>query len=389
MTTRQGGLEAAWAGWSRALVGTLFPAGLGSTQHFAFGQTTLVADVANADPLVCNAEVFRLGDAMPADSPNFSAAASVSEAYALFLRRVASPDLDDARTKMTAADAASQTALNMPIRQAAAAPGGAAPPPTTYVPAYVLDSGFRAKYSEWQVSSIARRTRDGGVIAFRSTIAAAPPPTSAVSMAAPAARSMSLASAPPVSQPVPPPFFRLLSHDAAGVPHVPHVPMFTAAVPPTALGFATANLAGPATAPPAPATGSGDFALEVAFTGLGTFALNPAGWFSKTAIALFKGQLSAQDQSAFFSEGGVLARCIYQVVLGFEPTVTLQFDDRLAFESARSLLAAPQGPSIGIGPITFEAGAAVSTDDDETQTITIGPTASTLPILLGVVSTDV
>lgn len=386
MTTGQGGLEAAWAGWSRALVGTLFPAGLGNTQHFAFGQTTLVADVANADPLVCNAEVFRLGDAMPADSPNFSAAASVSEAYALFLRRVASPDLDDARTKMTAADAASPTALNMPIRQAASAPGAAPPPPTTYVPAYVLDSGFRAKYSEWQGSSIARRTRDGGVITFRSTIAAAPPPTSAASIATTAARSMVSASAPAVSPPAPPPFFRLLPDDTAGPPHVP---MFTAAVPPMALAFATTNLAGPTAVPPAPATGSGNFALEVAFTGLGTFALNPAGWFSKTAIALFKDQLSAQDQSAFFAEGGVLARCIYQVVLGFEPTVTLQFDDRLAFESARSLLAAPQGPSIAIGPITFDAGAAASTDDDETQTITIGPTASTLPILLGVVSTDV
>ena len=363
MTTPDTGLEAAWAGWSRALASTLFPAGLGDAQHFAFGQATLVADVANFDPQLANAEIFQLGDAVPAASPTFVATASLSDAYAQFLQRVTSPDLAVLQANMEAANASAQTAYNMPVG------------PAAFLPAYQLDPGFRAKYREWQASSIAGRTRDGGVISFRSTLGnavlpasgASPPPI--VAMAARIGGQPTLAPAPP--RPPSPAFLRVL---APAAPPLARSLMSPAAVPSPPL--------------PAPAGIDGSFSLEVAFTGLATFMVAPARWFSNAAVVLGAGQLSPADRAAFFGANGLLARRVCQVVLGFEPTVTLQFDDREGFLGAQSLLSmAPTAP-IGVGPLSFEAATATQVDE-QAQTITIGPTASTLPILLGVVSTDV
>lgn len=400
MTTFEGRLEEAWAGWSQALINNLFPGGLGGGQHFSFGQTTLIADFANTDSQVANAEIFRIGDTVPAMAPSFAPTASLSEAYGFFLELVASPQLAMARANLVAANSASQTAFNMPAKvcmqllvgdQSAEQVSAAEAALTTFLPGYELDTGFQAKYQEWQNSSIAGRTQDGGVIRFSSTIASIaslPAAQAAVQRLAPV--SMLLTTAVTITPTSAAPeqfsiqsFFRILTPAPAKMQSAMTA---TGTVTPTLLRASGDSLT---PVPLAAAGGSGQFSLEVSFTGLGTFMLSPTRWFSNTVVRLFEGQLSPENHALFFAENGVLARRIYQVVIGFEPAVTLRFDDRQAFENAKTLLSLPQGASIGIGPLSFDAGQAVSTGSDDTHTITLGRTASTLPILLGVVSTNV
>ena len=422
MTTTAGGLETAWSEWSQALVSTLFPGGLGPGQHFAFGQTTLMADFANADPQVANAEIFGVGDAVPAAAPNFVPAASLSDAYGFFLQRVASPALATALTNMAAANSAAQTAFNMPAKVGTQAPAGSLPPGTagtgqalqaTFLPAYELGAAFRTRYQEWQSLSARGQTRAGGVISFSSRVGGpdqlsgsgspmsgfteASAPLHALmlpSVSALAARpSSDPAAASPV--PTPPAFFRVVA--AAPAPATPHAALAGGAAQPAAFASGIAQAASEHSRPLALAAdgSSGNFSLEVAFTGLGTFMIGPGRWFSDTAVRLFADQLSAADKALFFAAGGVLARRIYQVVIAFEPTVTLSFDDREVFQNARTALSDPQGDSVSIGPLSFDAkavapaGGAAPVCSDDVQTITIGPVPSTLPILLGAVSTDV
>ncbi len=411
MTTPACGLDTAWSEWSQALVSTLFPGGLGPGQHFAFGQTTLIADFANADPQVANAEIFRIGDAVPAAAPNFVPMASLSDAYGFFLQRIASPALATAQANMAAANSAAHTGFNMPAKVGTQAPAGCLPPgsggaaPTlqaTFLPAYELDAGFRTRYEEWQASSARGDTRAGGVIGFSSRLGGPAAPSAPMqalmlpSVSALAAQAPSAAAAAGAPQPpTPPAFFRVVT----AVP-----------APASLLAAPVAATAQPPGSPMGPAPGAvehsrpvllsadggpSNFSLEVSFTGLGTFMIGPGRWFSDTAVRLFADQLSPADKTLFFAPGGVLARRIYQVVVAFEPTVMLSFDDRQVFDNAKAVLSDPQGDSVGIGPLNFHSNLVSSSGvqgplySDDVQTITIGPVPSTLPILLGVVSTDV
>jgi hypothetical protein len=372
MTPSTNGQDAAWLGWSRALVSMLFPAGLGSAQHFAFGQTTLLVDFADADAQIANAEVFRIGDAMPAATSSFVPSSSLSDAYRLFLQRANSPQLASALADMAAADSLSQSALNMPVKTGSEPPAGSTPGtsgsalPTTFVPAYQLDAAFRLRYQEWQAASSQGLHGTGGVIRFCTT------PDGSGAAAPALSRSIVSAGGPTTPAAVPPPFLRVSpAVPAVGAPRVASV----------------ASVAVPV-APLAAAITAGPISLEVSFTGLGTFMLSPGRWFNAAAVQLFAGQLSPADRALFFGVDGVLARRVYQVVVGFEPAVRLEFDDPQAFEAAVTHLGSPQAGSIGVGPFDFNAGT-VDAAGGDTLAITLGPAASTLPILLGVVCTDV
>lgn len=379
VTSNPNGMEAAWAGWADALVATLFPAGLGPGQHFAFGQTTLVADFANSDPQVINAEAFRIGDMVPGASPHLVPMASLNQAYGYLLEQLNSPMLAPARADWNEATSGAPNRFTMPARMGAQAPAGAstaapgtgAPAPTTYVPAYALDNGFRTKYEEWQASSVAGRTSGGGVIRVHSSGRAA---TAPVPRSLRATASVRMATALP-------PFVRILA-PAQAQAQTRALSSDAALLAPASHG-AGANTNADADAD---ADGSG-YSIEVAFTGLGTFMLGPAAWFSDTAVRLFGGQLSAADQARYFGSAGVLARRMYQVVLGFEPSVSLRIGAQDA-GTARALAAQPPGSAIGVGPLTFATASLTSTIRHDGSTVTIGPAASTLPILLGVVSTD-
>ncbi|GGC03110.1 hypothetical protein [Pseudoduganella buxea] len=409
MTTPTCGLDTAWSEWSQALVSTLFPGGLGPGQHFAFGQTTLIADFANADPQVANAEIFRIGDAVPAAAPNFVPMASLSDAYGFFLQRIASPALATAQANMAAANSAAQSGFNMPAKVGTQAPAGCLPPgpgkpgpalQATFLPAYELDAGFRTRYEEWQASSARGDTRAGGVIGFSSRLggpAATSPPMQALMLPSVSALAAQAPSAPAGAPqaPTPPAFFRVVTAVPAPAPLL-SMPGASLAQPPgSSMGPAPGAVEHSRPVLLSADGGPSTFSLEVSFTGLGTFMIGPARWFSDTAVRLFADQLSPADKTLFFATGGVLARRIYQVVVAFEPTVILSFDDRQVFDNAKALLSDPQGDSVGIGPLNFHANVVSSTGSggplysDDVQTITIGPVPSTLPILLGVVSTDV
>lgn len=94
----------------------------------------------------------------------------------------------------------------------------------------------------------------------------------------------------------------------------------------------------------------------------------------------------------FFGEGGALSAIATQVVVGFEPTVTLKMSAS-DYSNVKSSWEASATTSIGIGPFRLGSltGSANGTKqdikyDDATASVTIGPISSTLPVLLGVIS---
>lgn len=371
MAIESSGLDAAWSSWGEALVATLFPAGLGPQQRFSFGQTTLVADFVNNDVQVINAQLYGIGDIVPATGPNFAPLASLSDAYGFFLQRFAPASVTREMGSWQQAISATATPYNMPTRSGAAVPAGmgqtVTPSDTVYLPAYLLDSGFRAKYGEWQVASTTGRTDAGGVIRVRSP--------SKASMALGAHGAAKVAPAPA------PGFLKLrpgLAASAALQVAATAGATPTALVMPPGLAAASGNPAGAAVAD--------DYEVTVAFTGLATFSLNPAPWFSETTIRMLSDQLSPADQAKFFGPDGILARRIYQVVLGFQPSVSLSFPDPDTHAQAQALLQAGPGGGVDVGPLSFEAGSA-GVSANPGSGITMGPTPSTLPVLLGVVST--
>ena len=79
--------------------------------------------------------------------------------------------------------------------------------------------------------------------------------------------------------------------------------------------------------------------LKVSFTGLQAFAINPDSWFAEAAIKIYQRGLVQQDRDTFFGSNGVLSRRIFQVILGFQPTLTIIPENQTVFESlSRSYL---------------------------------------------------
>ena len=173
----QVGTADVWQAWYDEFMRVLLPTGLGPRQHFAAGQTTLVVDFANPDPLITNAEIFRIGNTMPAASPNFARQGTLFDAYRLFLGRIDSEQVDDAKKSVEAANSQALNELNMNAKVGTIAPDGSQPqtigdpsPPlpsalrTVCLPAYGLDAGFRGKYQEWQALSAQGKSTAGGTI---------------------------------------------------------------------------------------------------------------------------------------------------------------------------------------------------------------------------------
>jgi hypothetical protein len=364
-------IDSAWADWADALKATLFPAGLSAGQSFAFGQTTLVADFVNSDPQVINAELFRIGDIIPGPGPSLVSQGSLSQAYSFFLQKLNVETLNDAKSSLRQAMCDTSNFLNMPTRlgpqvPAGMNPGGASPEvpvgPTVFRPAYVLDPGFRAKYLEWQVASVNKRITDGGVIVVRSNGTAT-------------AHHVLFDQEPQA-------LFAQGQTSGSDLPPFLHIE--TSALGPHANAVAVPLVS----ALKEPGSNQGGYEVKVAFTGLGTFALGPGSWFSDTIPRLFADQLTPSDQARFFGSMGVLARRIYQVVLGFEPSVTLHFDDPQENVRALALVQQYQAQTIKVGPLTFDGSLFYPHSVDRSQDISIGATPSVLPTLLGVVSTD-
>ncbi|MHA6287176.1 hypothetical protein [Maricaulis sp. CAU 1757] len=134
-----------------------------------------------------------------------------------------------------------------------------------------------------------------------------------------------------------------------------------------------------------------DFSFEAAFTGLGVFKLSPGKWFQQGLIQNYHNKLlkSAPD---FFGPKGSLGRIPAYAVIAFEPQITLTLSNA-DYSYLKSAFKTETTTSVSIGPFRIggakHSAYANSKDvkfDDNSNTISLGPIKSTLPILLGVIS---
>jgi hypothetical protein len=139
---------------------------------------------------------------------------------------------------------------------------------------------------------------------------------------------------------------------------------------------------------------SSAFKMTVDWAGFGTFSVNPGPWWDGTAFGTWKNSLMA-GAPAFFDDNGILARRVNEVILGFEPTITLQMSAS-DYANTKQQWTAQATALIGIGPFVFgKSNTTVcgSKQDivwnDAQASLTIGPIKSTVPLLLGVLSAPI
>jgi ferritin-like metal-binding protein YciE len=438
-----------WQKWMGAVQAIALPGGISDKQQFSAGSTTLNIDLGNSNPNIQNYYIHGLGDVVPADSPSYSAGSGLLSAYATFLDwidpgaalnpnlasqvSVATTNLNTAQTTFNNVQAQAFTAytnaknifpnipafqdwvgqgyqsypaannaligaantyeelmiqmygpgysvlqtartkagingaqslmgpnaFNMAITSGTVSPpgsqpvviGGVTPPPTTALvsslaPSYTLQA-FGTKYAEWQAASVAGKTNAGASIAITSGTAS-------------------------------------YSLDKSGWSTSANASLFG--------DFFSFSLGGSASGQKTSIdTTSSDFSLQVDFTGFGSFPISPGPWWDSALVALNSKKLKP-GAPVFFGEGGALSAIATQVVVGFEPTVTLKMSAS-DYSNVKSSWEASATTSIGIGPFRLGSltGSANGTKqdikyDDATASVTIGPISSTLPVLLGVIS---
>ena len=133
------------------------------------------------------------------------------------------------------------------------------------------------------------------------------------------------------------------------------------------------------------------FHMQIDFVGLNAFSITPGGWFDLGLIQAYRNQLLPGSPD-LFSPGGALARVPYQAVIGFQPSITLSMSQE-NFSSFQSTFQSQTTAGVGFGP--FVAGETHSSSyanksgvafDAQSNTVTVSPPPSSVPILLGVIS---
>ncbi|GLX77748.1 hypothetical protein tinsulaeT_10880 [Thalassotalea insulae] len=260
-----------------------------------------------------------------------------------------------------ALDITAQTPYNMAVASGATAPAGSGPavlpgeapqqPASqlvdSYAPAYNLNA-FTTKYQEWQAAST-NNQRTGGTISVSSS--------SKASQWSQFGWSANVGGL----------FGDFLSIVGAGS---------------TSGQTTTFN------------TQSESFGLEVSFTGLGTFQLNQGKWYQAGLVQDYKNNLKPNSPD-FFGEHGSMGLIPTEAIVGFEPEITLTLD-QADYDKFVQTWQANASASLNLGP--FRLGSAnVSTYgsrqdinfDASSRQIKIGPVKSTVPLLLGVISTKI
>ena len=418
-------------------------------QQFSMASTTLSLDLGNPDPAVVNGYIYNLGNTIPAPSPSYAPGSALFTAYQRFLDSIDlhgddNPNLDsqiniaaanmnaaqtnfqnvqtqaiaawtaykavmpgvsfpdyvtqqysnyaqaknaldattaawqqlmtqkygqgyeiiaNARNRLSptggAADILSANSYNMAVKTGVAVPAGstpvlpgATPPPAagamvpSYDPAFALQS-FTSVYQQWQANS--------------------------ANKAAPAASINVNGSAADQG-------FEDMgwSAEGGGLFSYGFFDLFgeTSASKDTQTSFAMDS----------------SFNMQVDFVGLNTFTIAPGGWFDLGLVQSYRGQLlpGAPD---LFSPAGALARIPYQAVVGFQPTITLSMSKE-NFSTFASQFQSHTTAGFGFGPFvigeahcsTYANKSSVSFDS-ESATVTVAPPPSTVPVLLGVIST--
>lgn len=139
-------------------------------------------------------------------------------------------------------------------------------------------------------------------------------------------------------------------------------------------------------------TQSSEFSLKVMFTGLQAIPITPGSWYDGGIVETFKDRL-LRNAPKFFGEGGSMGLLPTSLIIGFEPTITLTLENA-DYNSFKNQYQAKATASLDIGPFTIGSASYSTYSDktsisyaDDSSTITIGPVKSSLPLLLGVIST--
>jgi len=134
-----------------------------------------------------------------------------------------------------------------------------------------------------------------------------------------------------------------------------------------------------------------NFSMEIDFVGLNVFTVSQGQWFDLGLIKSYKDQLLASAPH-LFTTAGALGRLPAQVVIGFNPTITLSMSNK-DYSSFQSSFESTTNGGASFGPFVVgdvhssvysnKAGVAF---DSSSGTIKISPPATTVPILLGMIS---
>jgi hypothetical protein len=419
------------------------------TQAISFAGNTLLIDVADADPAISNMNIFYCGNVLPAWSPHYTPQGGLLSTYTTFLDNInlggdtnpnlqsqinlaasamnasqtnfiavqgqaitawqqakqINPGIDfntfvqqqfptyiqakndllgktsawqslmvqaygagytvivNARNKCSSTAGAAaidmQNSYNMAVKSGSTAPAGSgpavlpgqSPPPavstlvSSFAPAYGLEA-FTTIYQEWQANSVSG-TQNFGPITVTGTSQAQQWDSYGWSAAAAASFSD---------------FFTFSAQGSASSQ------------------TQTLNTQG------------SQFSISVKFTGLATVPINPGQWYDGGIVETYKNQLLASAPQ-FFGEGGSMGLLPTDLIIGFEPTITMQMENS-DYSSYKSTFQAQTTASVNIGPFSIgSASYSTYSDkesvsfDDESNTVVIGPVKSTLPLLLGVIST--
>ena len=252
-----------------------------------------------------------------------------------------------------------QTHFNMPVQRGTVAPAGSTPtlPGQTvspaqssmtrfYAPAYSIDSGFFKLYEEWQAKSV-KGIVDVGPIKLNGTTSTSD--WSSVGWSSHIAGGFSF-------------FFSFWGEHSSSQQNVSE-------------NWSSSN-----------------YEISVSFTGLATVPLHPGPWMKTALIQRFREQLR-KDSGKFFGEEGCLGLLPTQAIIGFEPKITLTLDNA-QYSKFKTTLQTETTARFAIGPF-FIGGGTVRTYgekqnvsySDDSCSITLGPVKSSVPLLLGVIST--
>ena len=420
-----------------------------SKQQFSVASSTLAIDLGNADPAIANAYIYQMGNTIPAASPAYAPGSSLLGSYRLFLDSIdlggdANPNLDpqinqaaaaltaaqnnfltvqatavsawktyqainpnigfndyvtsqyptyiQARNALSgaesayaglmtqkygtgyeviaqardavganggAADIAMQNGYNMAIKTGSVAPAGAVgtlpgqtPAPAastlvqTFAPAFSLN-GFASVYKGWQAASASGAAPAASIKVDGSAAASS---WSDMGWTLDAAGGVSYG------------FFDMWAENSTSSD--------------TQTAFAMQD----------------EFSLQVDFVGLNVFTLTPGQWFDLGLLNTYKNKL-LPNSAPFFTAQGALGRIPVQAVIGFNPTITLSMShqDYSSFQSSfqsETTAGASFGPFV-IGDVhstAYNDKASVAFDSSS-GTIKIAPPPSTVPTLLGMIST--
>jgi hypothetical protein len=128
------------------------------------------------------------------------------------------------------------------------------------------------------------------------------------------------------------------------------------------------------------------------FTGLQAVPINPGQWYDGGIVETYKTKL-LPSAPQYFGTNGSMGLLPTRLIIGFEPTITLQLLNA-DYSSFKKNWQAQATASVNIGPFSI-GNASFSTYgdkgdvtfNDQESTIVIGPVKSALPLLLGVIST--